>query len=265
MEVTVSTLLVGIVTVGAMRSLGSSVKSGTETASKTQAVLMAEEMIIEILSQDYSEPDGIPVFGRDNGESADTRATWDDVDDYHNWSASPPVDRSGDPIASDEWQRTVTIDHVAADDLQTSLGTDNDQGVKRITVRMLKNDEELVSLQCFQTRAWISMIPEPGNYSTTGQSPPVNQAPAATFSQDQSVGTASVSVQFDAGSSSDPEDQPLNYEWDFGDGQAGSGESVSHLFTNSTVEAVVFEVVLTVTDIHGAANTHRSTVTVHPN
>ncbi len=47
------------------------------------------------------------------GEIADDRRTFDDVDDYHGWFASPPQLRNGDPIDMYEgWSRGVSVSRV---------------------------------------------------------------------------------------------------------------------------------------------------------
>ena len=264
LEVTVSTLLVGLITVGAMRSLGTSVRASNSTAQTTQAVLMAEELMVEILAQDYSDPDDTAVFGVESTENRSLRADWDDVDDYHKWSASPPVDTDGTAFASKSWTRTVTVAHVDPDDLLTPLAIDDDRGIKRVTVQVLRDNVVVAELHGLQTEAWISTIPEPGNNQTTGQAPPVNLPPTAAITVNHSVGTGFLTAKFDASGSADPEEQPLEYEWDYGDGQHSDGLTATHTFVNDQNSTQSFTVVLTVRDVHGAEGSSRVTVTVFP-
>jgi PKD repeat protein len=60
--------------------------------------------------------------------------------------------------------------------------------------------------------------------------------------------------------SSDPDGDITAYEWNFGDGSNGTGESVPHTYTT----AGIFPVVLRVTDDGGAQDTAQKTVTVSP-
>lgn len=61
--------------------------------------------------------------------------------------------------------------------------------------------------------------------------PPPNQAPTAVASG-PSTGTAGASLSFNGSGSSDPEGDPLNYNWTFGDGSPGSsGVSATHTYT----------------------------------
>ena len=54
---------------------------------------------------------------------------------------------------------------------------------------------------------------------------------------------------FNAGASTDNSNGDLTYNWNFGDGQLGSGETVSHTFENLTDDG--FDVILTVADAAG--------------
>ena len=51
-------------------------------------------------------------------------------------------------------------------------------------------------------------------------------------------------IQFDGSGSTDPDDDPLTYEWDFGDGSTGSGAMPTHTYT----AAGIFDVSLVVND-----------------
>ena len=58
-------------------------------------------------------------------------------------------------------------------------------------------------------------------------------APRRQFLSDPASGNAPLAVHFDASSSNDPNGlQITNYQWDFGDGQTGSGVTVSHTYTS---------------------------------
>lgn len=79
-----------------------------------------------------------------------------------------------------------------------------------------------------------------------------NQAPVAAF---ESTVTGS-SVAFDAAASADVDGQIVSYTWAFGDGQTGTGKTVTHDYGAVNT----FQVTLTVTDDRGA--THSVTKTV---
>ncbi|HEX5782469.1 MAG TPA: PKD domain-containing protein, partial [Solirubrobacteraceae bacterium] len=89
--------------------------------------------------------------------------------------------------------------------------------------------------------------------------PPANQAPTVQIAADPIRGTAPLDVRFTA-SGRDPEGGALMYTWDYGDGSAGAGRSVTHRYlTPGTYTAKV-----TVRDAQGATGTATVTVTVDP-
>jgi parallel beta-helix repeat protein len=65
-------------------------------------------------------------------------------------------------------------------------------------------------------------------------------------------------VTFDGTGSSDPDDDPLTYDWNFGDGNTGTGETFVHTYADNGE----YEVCLTVTDPDGLADTQCTTATI---
>jgi len=87
-----------------------------------------------------------------------------------------------------------------------------------------------------------------------------NVAPIAAFTISAQTGQAPLTINFSAVLSSDEDGVIVEYDWDFGDGTSGSGESVSHTFG----EAGTFTVVLRVTDDRGDSATNNKTIYVSP-
>ena len=78
--------------------------------------------------------------------------------------------------------------------------------------------------------------------------PSGNQPPTAVASADVSFGSTPLSVQFQGNGSSDPEEQPLDYDWDFDDTSSSTLANPSHVFTVTPGTPTQFTVTLTVTD-----------------
>jgi len=75
-----------------------------------------------------------------------------------------------------------------------------------------------------------------------------NRAPSASVSADRTAGDLPLTVNFDAGESSDPDGDTLSYEWDFGDGSPhATGVTASHTYTTMNV----FVAKVTVSDGNG--------------
>lgn len=78
-----------------------------------------------------------------------------------------------------------------------------------------------------------------------------NQPPVAAFVTNAIEGTAPLAVTFDASISSDPDEDPLTYSWDFGDGSTGSGVIFTHTYTTTGT----FTAILTVSDGQASSQT----------
>ncbi len=80
------------------------------------------------------------------------KTNYNDVDDFHGWTESPPQDRAGAVIPDlAGWQRTVTVEWVNPNDLaQTSAF---DTGAKRVTIAVRYNGKPIASQVSIRTRA----------------------------------------------------------------------------------------------------------------
>ncbi len=89
---------------------------------------------------------------------------------------------------------------------------------------------------------------------------PENQAPTAKITTSTTQGSLPLTVTFDGGASSDPENGSLTYSWNFGDGAFDQGEIVNHTYNMpGSVTAT-----LTVTDSMGAVDSASTTIKVLP-
>lgn len=91
---------------------------------------------------------------------------------------------------------------------------------------------------------------------------PLNSPPVASFTSNPSSGNRPLNVSFNAAASRDPDGTIVSYEWDFGDGYSGVGETTTHTFNT----AGTYSVELTVTDNEGArgSTSHSIAVTEAP-
>jgi PKD repeat protein len=85
-----------------------------------------------------------------------------------------------------------------------------------------------------------------------------SEGPTASFTPSSPTVMLDESVTFDASGSSSPGASITSYEWEFGDGETATRESVTHVYDS----ADSYTVALTVTDNIGATDTASTTVTV---
>jgi hypothetical protein len=89
---------------------------------------------------------------------------FDDVDDYHGWSASPPQTKDGTPLADyAEWTRSVVIDFVDPSNPSAVVGTD--MGLTRITVTLTKGGGVQATLVALRSNVG-AFEQEPGGEQT---------------------------------------------------------------------------------------------------
>ncbi|UCD48764.1 MAG: type II secretion system protein [Phycisphaerales bacterium] len=138
-EAVISTVIVSVMLVAALTTVGASRLIQQKVAMRNRGRLLAESLLAEIVQQAYDDPSDPAVFGPESGEQTGDRSDFDDVDDYHNWSQSPPEDKNGVAIPeADGWQRTVTVQWV--DPLDPTQSKSGETKAKRITVTARHNN-----------------------------------------------------------------------------------------------------------------------------
>lgn len=153
-ELLVSAVLVGLVVVGAMEGLGAMVRSRESISDMGRGMQLAQQLMTEILNTAYADEDALlRVFGRELDESGANRLDFDDVDDFHGWSASPPEHRDGTPLVNAAgWSREVNVAWVSpANPTVTTLVS---HGVKRITVTIRHNGRVVTRLVALRSNKY---------------------------------------------------------------------------------------------------------------
>lgn len=165
-EVVVATMLVALILVGALNGVGGAVKMWSAAEQHGEAYGLAQQLLSEIMQQNYEEPDVTPQFGREAGEPPSYRS-YDDVDDYVSWSASPPQDKGGwDLPGFDNWTRASQVAWVERDAPNTTSGSET--GLKRIIVTV--TDPEGVTTELTAWRSASGMLETPPDADVTVQS-----------------------------------------------------------------------------------------------
>jgi chitodextrinase len=99
-----------------------------------------------------------------------------------------------------------------------------------------------------------------GSFSATATVTPAtpNLPPVASFTSSPTAPRAGQEIFFNASASTDPDGSIVSYDWDFGDGNSGSGRETSHVYAS----AQSYVVVLTVTDNSAGTGSTSKTVVV---
>lgn len=161
-EATVSIVIVGVMMVAALQAAAAARTHAQRGADRGRAALLALDLMAEILQQAYEDPAlGRGTFGRSAEESAPgNRSLFDDVDDYHAWTESPPQDRQGNVIGdAADWGRSVTVWWVSPDDLNTRVLSDT--RLKRIEVTVSRGGLVLARLTALRSGSGVTMLPLP--------------------------------------------------------------------------------------------------------
>lgn len=151
-EVAVSMVVVSVILLTAMNMVGAAGQSTRSMTDRGTGLLLAEQLMTEILAQAYEDPDEPPgSFGKDGFEDATKdRSYFDDVDDYDRWSAMPPEYKDGTNVPDYAgWGRQVRVHWVLPSDTR-QIAADN-TGIKRILVTVTRNAVRVAELRALRT------------------------------------------------------------------------------------------------------------------
>jgi MSHA pilin protein MshD len=151
-EVCVSVLIVGVMLAAALQTVGQSGLMQYRLSERARAGQLARMLMAEVLQQAYAETSATPAFGAESGE---TRATYEDVDDYDGLVETPPTNKDGSSLhlpAAGTWKRTVSVQSADPETLDTA-SLHADQGAKLVTVSVYHNNVLVTKLCAVRTSA----------------------------------------------------------------------------------------------------------------
>lgn len=160
-EAAISIVLVSVLLVAALNTTGAAKLGQYNTLTRGRAHLLAEDLMAEIMRQSYADPEDVGFIDLtdpslipseltgDSGESSGNRNDFDDVDDYHGWTATPLEQKDGEIIPNlTGWTRSVSIERL--DPATRMLAPDSELGLKRITVTVAHDDVPVTELVAFK-------------------------------------------------------------------------------------------------------------------
>ena len=151
-EVVISVVIVGVLLAASLRAVGLSRILQYRTMEQTRANEMARALLAEIGQKAYADPGAAPVFGPESGE---TRAAYDDVDDYDGFAEHPPLTREGTKLplpSSGSWRWSVDVKWVDAQTLAVA-SPQSETGAKQVTVTVTRNNVPLAKVSLIRTAA----------------------------------------------------------------------------------------------------------------
>ncbi len=162
-EVVMSTFLVGLLLVAALRSVSSAAMSWITAAELADGHALAQQLLAEMIVLPYEDPNATSNFGAESGEvlTAGVRSGLDDLDDYRDWTDTPPKANTGTALTGyNSWQRTADVQKVNEEDY--SLGADNtsDEGIRLATVTVTSPAGQIITLRAYRTTAGGILQPQ---------------------------------------------------------------------------------------------------------
>ncbi|MCP4709812.1 MAG: hypothetical protein GY869_14410 [Planctomycetes bacterium] len=129
-----TSVIMSVLLVSALKLFGNLGRSQQSLIGRESAGMLIVNLLAEIEQQNYQDPNAIDdTLGRETAEIATARANYNDIDDYHGWTANPPEDQSGQPYTRySHLTRSVSVRYVAANDFTQTVGID--QGFKEVTI-----------------------------------------------------------------------------------------------------------------------------------
>ena len=134
-EVSISTLIVGMLMVASLQSVANVGRTWTATNQLVDGQGLAQELIREILAQGYTDPTdpNATTWGPEGSES--NRATFNDLDDYSGWTESPVKNAAGTALTGyTGWTRSVVVQLLNKNDYSVLSAGSVDQGLRAVTV-----------------------------------------------------------------------------------------------------------------------------------
>lgn len=133
-EIMVSLVLVSTVLLVSLTASANLMRNDAENRTASDAQWIVGWMLDEISAAEFRDREA-PVYGIESDEDAADRTTYDDVDDYHNFTQSPPTFRNGVAMDGfDGWTISVTVTPAIGDATGIVTSNDDSDPLRRIVV-----------------------------------------------------------------------------------------------------------------------------------
>jgi prepilin-type N-terminal cleavage/methylation domain-containing protein len=154
-EVITCLVILGIAVAAGAQAMASFAAGSRIWQDRSTAIELAHALMAEI-----NAPSGTNIIGREAGESADDRRTYDDIDDYNGWDATPPKDMTNAPMtayAGFRQQVEVSFDESVSPAAVAALQTGC---CKKIKVTISRDGKVLARLVTIRAKQSGMPVPE---------------------------------------------------------------------------------------------------------
>ncbi|MBX3316582.1 MAG: hypothetical protein KF902_06935 [Phycisphaeraceae bacterium] len=139
----------------ALSVVGGAARAEAHATTRATGDSLVAEVMADVLATHFEQPGQVGSFGRNASEgSVTSRSGFNDVDDFHNWTETPPRDYDGtarnDLIG---WRIGVRVDRVSLANPNGGV-VSYDSRVKRVTVTASYKGKVVASQSAIRTGAW---------------------------------------------------------------------------------------------------------------
>jgi len=138
-EIAVTYVILSLALVALIPVFLLTIRASKNTEQITVATYLSSELMEEILLRKWGQATPSPIvhipapsaIGIDTGETASDKRTFNDIDDFNNWTESPPMDPVMNPLTQfPNYSRSVTVKYVDSSLTPSAAFTD----YKQVTV-----------------------------------------------------------------------------------------------------------------------------------
>lgn len=156
-EVVGALLITAVLITASSRTIAAAKMRERRTLDQISEIYLANELLNETQLQAFSEPDDVPVFGLEAGESGSNRLLYDDIDDYNGLIESPPKRRDG--TAWSEFSavtRSVKVDWVS--DTPPHTTQTSASGLKRVEVSIIRDGNVILKMTAYRSAGFQNRV-----------------------------------------------------------------------------------------------------------
>lgn len=172
-ECILSILVLSGLLIAGMRAVEVGARMRSSASDDARAAALAEGMLAEVLSNYVGEPStglvgGLVtgLLGLDVGENSARKQTFDDIDDFSNWSESPPQYADGTAMSGySGWTRAVKVENVTVANPAVTSGSRT--GLVRVTVTVTTRRGKQVVLVALRADAMQAFYKVPYGKAAT--------------------------------------------------------------------------------------------------